>query len=359
MHRLFVPSRAGILALVLVACAAKQGPAAAPAPVAPPSEPSALPPPLLDMPATSSVERLYTLASSEGPKLGPDSAKAKLEVCSDFECPYCAQLVPTVHELVENYGELVQIRWRHCPLPFHKRALPASEAAAEVYKQGGDAAFWAYHDQLFAHQQALEDTALAEYAGAIQGIDVAQVRAALADHRHAPAVKADMKAVIDSGAASQGFGTPATFINGRVISGAQPYEEFENAVERALKETPEERKQAQAESDAAYPMVHLRHILIQYVGARGAPESIKRSKDEARAIASQLHQRVVLEHAPLAELAKTSSDCPSAPEGGDLGRFSRGELVPELENVVFALKPGEVSPVVDSPFGFHIILREP
>jgi protein-disulfide isomerase len=308
----------------------------------------------------SDVERVFTLprGSAAAPKLGRDDAKVWLEVCSDFECPFCAQLAPTVHELVENYGELVRIAWRDCPLPFHKHAVPAAEAAREVYAQAGDAGFWAYHDALFAHQGALESQALVDLARGVSGVDAEKVRLALADHRHRPAVEADLRGVLDSGAAAGGFGTPATFINGRLISGAQPYEVFEQAVERALIETPEAYANAKAQSELAYPMARARHILIQYKGARGAEPKVTRSKEEARALAERLATRIVKEHADMARLARENSDCPSAPDGGELGRFTRGDLVPEFEQALFALEPGQFSGVVETPFGFHIIQRE-
>lgn len=305
------------------------------------------------------VERIFALPPSDrSPKRGGTSAKVTALVCSDFECPFCARLKPTLDELEQNYGDLLRIEWRNCPLPFHEHALPAAEAAAEVYAQKGDKAFWAYHDVLFAHQDALEPAKLVEYAGGIEGVDTKQVAEALADHRHVERVAGDLRTIAESGAASGGFGTPATFINGRLIAGAQPYEAFEDAVERALQETPEARAQAEADSKAAYPVARVRHILIQWEGARGASDTVKRSKDEAFRLAQKLHDEVVMNQADLGELAKKHSDCPSAPDGGELGRFTRGELVPEFEKAMFALEAGQVSNVVETPFGYHVILRE-
>lgn len=292
------------------------------------------------------------------PKRGGESAKVTALVCSDFECPYCARLKPTLDELEQNYGELLRIEWRNCPLPFHEHALPAAEAAVEVFTQGGDKAFWAYHDVLFAHQEALDASKLVEYARGIEGVDSAKVAAALDDHRHVERVAADLKAIADSGAASGGFGTPATFINGRMIAGAQPYEVFEDAVERALQESPDARKQAEAESLAAYPVARVRHILIQWEGGRGASDKVKRTKEEAFRLAQKLHDEIVLRSGDLGALAKQYSDCPSAPDGGELGRFTRGELVPEFEAAMFALEVGKVSNVVETPFGYHVISRE-
>ncbi len=307
----------------------------------------------------TAVERIFPLGpSNTAPKRGGVSAKVTALVCSDFECPFCARLKPTLDELEENYGELLRIEWRNCPLPFHEHAMPAAEASVEVFTQAGDKAFWAFHDALFAHQDALEASKLVQYAHGIGGVDSAKVAAALADHRHAERVANDLRTIAESGAASGGFGTPATFINGRMIAGAQPYEVFEDAVERALQESPAARKQAEAESAVAYPVARVRHILIQWQGVRGAGENVKRTKEEAQRLATKLHDEIVLRRGDMAELAKKHSDCPSAPDGGELGRFTRGELVPQFEQAMFALQVGQVSEVVETPFGYHVILRE-
>jgi protein-disulfide isomerase len=345
---------------LLIGCMKQTKPAVAPGPAQPAAEPN--PTGRLQVPpaATIDVERVFSIApSSHAPKIGKDEAKVSVLVCSDFECPFCAKLVPTVHELVENYGDLIQVSWRHCPLPFHEHAVPASEAAVEVYTQAGDKGFWAFHDILFANQASLEAAQLVALAKQVEGVDGEKVKAALADHRHVNSVRADLTSVIDSGAASGGFGTPATFVNGRLLAGAQPYDAFEQAVERALAESPEAYTIAKERSELAYPMARARHILIQYKGAQGAEPKVTRSKEEARALADKLAQRIKGEKADMAQLARENSDCPSAPEGGELGRFTKGDLVPEFEAALFALQPGQTSGVVETPFGFHIIEREP
>ncbi|HEX6242228.1 MAG TPA: peptidylprolyl isomerase [Polyangiales bacterium] len=334
----------------------KSAPAASPAAEAP-----APPPPAAraESPSKPDVERIFAIAPSpNAPKIGKADAKVLLQVCSDFECPFCARLVPTLHELVENYGELIRVEWRNCPLPFHSLALPAAEAAVEVFKQGGDAAFWAYHDILFSHQSSLAADKLPELARSIAGVDAEKVKSALADHRHTAEVRKDLGSVIESGAASGGFGTPATFINGRLISGAQPYDVFEQAVERALIETPEALAEAKARSDLVYPMARAKHILIQYKGAQGAEPKVTRTREQARALAELLLGQLMQPKADFAQLARSNSDCPSAPQGGELGRFTRGDLVPQFESALFALRVGEMSGVVETPFGYHIIVRE-
>lgn len=313
----------------------------------------------------SSVERIYELTPTrDAPALGAASlggagAKVELELCSDFQCPYCAQLAPVVHELQQNYEELLRITWRNCPLPFHESALQAAEAALEVKAQRGDGAFWAYHDLLFTHQADLSQDKLIEYARGIEGVDPGRLRDALADHRHVPHVQQEVRALIDSGAAAGGLGTPVAFVNGRMLVGAQPYEKYEDAVERALQEPPEVRTKAEADSKAAYPMARVRHILVEYKGARGAASSVQRSQAQAQVRAEQLKKRLSDGHVAFADLARAESDCPSKKDGGQLGRFTQGELEPHLEVALFMLEPGQVSEVVTSPFGYHILLREP
>jgi protein-disulfide isomerase len=192
------------------------------------------------------AERLFRIASDEqAPALGPANAKVQLEVCSDFQCPYCAALVPTLHELNENYDDFLHIVWRNCPLPFHAQAMPAAEAALEVHAQRGNGGFWAYHDQLFAHQSDLGIEALIALAATIDGVDAQRVRAALSDHRHRAHVAFELASLDEAGALSEGLSTPTVFVNGRMIAGAQPYTVFEDAVERALQELPEARTRAE------------------------------------------------------------------------------------------------------------------
>lgn len=102
--------------------------------------------------------------------------------------------------------------------------------------------------------------------------------------------------------------------------------------------------------------VHTRHVLIRYAGARNAPEDLSRSREEARALAEQIRAELV-EGADFATVARERSEDSSAERGGDLGEVGRGLLMPAYEEAAFQLSPGEVSEVVETPFGFHIIER--
>ncbi|MEM7448451.1 MAG: peptidylprolyl isomerase [Myxococcota bacterium] len=98
-----------------------------------------------------------------------------------------------------------------------------------------------------------------------------------------------------------------------------------------------------------------RHILIQFEGASRA--RVDRTRNEARSLVRNLLSKAQEEGADFQALAKEHSEGPSGARGGDLGTFSRGRMVPEFERTAFDLRVGEISDVVETPFGFHIIQR--
>jgi protein-disulfide isomerase len=179
-------------------------------------------------------DRVYRLAEpTRAPSRGDASAPVTIQIFSDFQCPFCNRVRPTLERIAQDYGHRVRFVFRHYPLPFHRQAMPAAEAAHEAFLQGGDRAFWELHDLLFDHQRELSTERIVQLAGRVSGIDAARVREALNDHRHRDAIEADMEAIQDAGAR---IGTPSFFINGRLVQGAQPFSVFEAAIDRALDE---------------------------------------------------------------------------------------------------------------------------
>jgi hypothetical protein len=100
-----------------------------------------------------------------------------------------------------------------------------------------------------------------------------------------------------------------------------------------------------------------RHILIQWMGCQSASPSVVRTRDQAHAVAVDVLRRLKGGE-DFARLVVEFSDEPNAgARGGSLGRFGHGAMVREFEDAAFALKPGEISDIVESPFGFHVIQR--
>lgn len=103
--------------------------------------------------------------------------------------------------------------------------------------------------------------------------------------------------------------------------------------------------------------VRARHILIPFQGSDSADDSVTRTKEEARKEAERLVAEARKEGADFASLAREHSSCPSSSEGGDLGEFSYPQMVQPFSEAAFHLEPGEVSDVVETGFGFHVIQR--
>ncbi|MFO0736143.1 MAG: peptidylprolyl isomerase [Labilithrix sp.] len=103
--------------------------------------------------------------------------------------------------------------------------------------------------------------------------------------------------------------------------------------------------------------ISARHVLIQWMGADHAKDSVVRSKEQAFNVAKEVLRRARAKE-DFARLAVEYSDEPNAGQrGGSLGRFGHGQMVPEFEAAAFKLDVGEISDVVESPFGFHVIQR--
>jgi protein-disulfide isomerase len=165
-----------------------------------------------------------TVAGS--PAKGPAAAPVEVVEFSDFQCPFCLRAYPTVNQVLSTYGDRVHFVYRNYPLPNHPEARPAAEAAQCAAEQGQ---FWPYYDRLFADQTKLSGDGLKQSAAAI-GLDTARFNACVDTHKYKDRVETDIKEGNEAGV----NGTPAFFINGRLLSGAQPYDVFKRVIDEEL-----------------------------------------------------------------------------------------------------------------------------
>ncbi len=187
-----------------------------------------------DRPAAPPEPESYEIdVPDDVPSKGPANAPVVIQEFSDFECPFCSRVLPTLEQIEREYGDQVRIVWRNYPLPMHPNAPLAHEAAWEVFTQGGSEKFWAYHDILFQNRAAMARADLERYAEQVGGINMARFRQALDTRRHQERVEQDAAAVREAGAR---IGTPSFFINGQLVQGAQPFPAFKAAIDRALEE---------------------------------------------------------------------------------------------------------------------------
>lgn len=102
--------------------------------------------------------------------------------------------------------------------------------------------------------------------------------------------------------------------------------------------------------------IHIAHILVMHKNSQRRPASITRTKEEAKAQAEKLLQKLH-EGSDFGQLAGLYSDCPSKKVGGDLGFIKKGDMVKDFESAAFTLQKGQLSTIVETQFGYHIIKR--
>jgi protein-disulfide isomerase len=164
--------------------------------------------------------------AAEGPAKGETGAPITIVEFSDFQCPFCGRAEPTVKRVLDEYKGKVRLVYRDYPLPFHPLAQKASEAALCAGDQGK---YWQMHERLFANQSALAVPQLKDHAKGL-GLDASKFDKCLDSGEKAKVVAASKKAGDDAGV----NGTPAFFINGRLISGAREFTSFKEIIDYEL-----------------------------------------------------------------------------------------------------------------------------
>ena len=167
------------------------------------------------------------IATAGFPSRGPAAALVTIVEFSDFECPYCGGLFPTLKQVEKNYPQTVRIVYRQFPLAnIHQHAEKAAEASLCANEQQK---FWEFHDSMFGKQSELSVADLKQRAVDLK-LNTQAFNQCLDSGRHAAAIQTD----IQEGARNGVSGTPALFINGRLLTGNQPYAEIKEIIEDEL-----------------------------------------------------------------------------------------------------------------------------
>ncbi|MDC3988115.1 DsbA family protein [Polyangium jinanense] len=340
-----------------------------------------------DAKAPAPMERLLAPApTKDNPGKGaPAGAAVTIQMFADFQCPFSKRVQADVEQLLAAYPGKVRVVWRHLPLPFHRQAQLAAEASVEAFRQKGEAGFWAFAARLWEDQseQGLSRPSI-ERKAAEAGLDVAKLSAALDARTHWKAVQADRELAERLNI----FGTPAFVINDYFMSGAHPLRTQKRYVAKALKREPITPDTLKADARKPAPLVATnppplspppspappapaptasaattagrmgaKHLIVMYAGSKRAPAHVTRTRAEALARAEEARKRLAA-GASFEDIVAQYSDEPGAAQrGGDLGTFPRGAMIREFEEAVDKLSVGQTSGVVETPFGFHIILR--
>ncbi len=162
-----------------------------------------------------------------GPSKGPDDAIVTLIEFSDFQCPYCKRVVPTIEQIVAKYPTQVRFVFRNLPLNrIHSRAQPAAEAAACAGKQGD---FWGYHDLIFENNRALSDEDFEGHASEL-GLEMEAFRQCVQNRETQQIVDTDLAAA----ESLQISGTPSFMVNGIPMHGALSLETLSEAIDAEI-----------------------------------------------------------------------------------------------------------------------------
>jgi protein-disulfide isomerase len=177
-------------------------------------------------PARPDPTQVYEVEVGSAPVRGTPEAKITIVEWADFQCPYCNRVGPALDQIMDEYGDDVQIAFKHLPLSFHNQAQAAHQAAEAAHRQGQ---FWEMHDLIFANQKALSEENYLRYAAEI-GLDLQQFKSDMASESVSTRIAEDL----DTARTLSVTGTPSFFINGRFLSGAQPFSSFQRLIDEEL-----------------------------------------------------------------------------------------------------------------------------
>jgi protein-disulfide isomerase len=170
---------------------------------------------------------IVDVRAEDAPFKGPADAPVTIVEFSDFQCSYCKRVVDVLEQVLERYPDQVKLAFRDFPIVnIHPQAQRAAEAAHCAGEQGK---FWEFHDLLFDKQEAIPTANFVDHAKTL-GLDASTFQSCLDGRKYQAKVERNYAAGVKAGVS----GTPAFFINGRLLSGAQPLEAFKALIDEEL-----------------------------------------------------------------------------------------------------------------------------
>ena len=171
--------------------------------------------------------RAQVAIPAKAPATGPTQAPVTIVEFTDYQCPYCHQAQMTIDEVLRRYEGKVRLVHLDFPLDFHSEAVPAARAARCAGEQGK---FWEYHHSLMTQNGSLQPDDLKDRAAKLR-LSERAFGSCLSSDRHDASIQAELKQGTDLGVT----GTPAYFVNGRMLSGAHPVESFSEVIDSELR----------------------------------------------------------------------------------------------------------------------------
>lgn len=172
------------------------------------------------------VPRATVPIPAGAPSTGPADARVTIVEFTDYQCPYCHRAQAVIDEVLARYSGKVRFVHLDFPLDGHPGAMPAARAARCAGEQGK---FWEYHRSLMTAPGTLDEADLKGRAGALQ-LNAGAFGTCLSSSRHDDAIQASLRQGEEHGVT----GTPAYFVNGRMLSGARPVEAFAEIIDSEL-----------------------------------------------------------------------------------------------------------------------------
>jgi protein-disulfide isomerase len=179
-----------------------------------------------ELPLEEKIKRAIKVDLNNAPTLGPDTAPVTIVEFSDFQCPFCGRVEPTLKQLLKDNSGKLRLAFRNNPLPFHQNAASAAKASMAAKDQGK---YWQMHDALFDNQKDLSEDAIRKIAKDV-GLNMAKFEKDWKSNKYDESIAKDMDFARSNGAS----GTPSFFINGVLLTGAQPIQSFQQLIDKLL-----------------------------------------------------------------------------------------------------------------------------